>query len=197
VLVRIASQAVYQNPELGRDLVRQSIELARPHGLTFVEAQALGVLGEAARLEGNLDEAWQHHRRAADLAGRCGFHWWQTYQLAALLELSLELGRLEEGRRAGREALRLATTMNDRWAILSELTGLARVELADGNPEQAGRLWGAATEAAGHDPHPYDDSFREFAAPLAESTDTQFVTAVEAGRELGLAAATRLALGEE
>jgi hypothetical protein len=90
--------------------------------------------------------------------------------------------------------------MDDRWAALWVLAGLARVALQTGNSERAGRLWGAVIDAEGREPLPsqqHHDWLHGFAAPLVESTEPQFVAAVESGRELGLAAATRLALDEE
>jgi hypothetical protein len=114
--------------------------------------------------------------------------------------VALELGRPEEGREPGREALRLATAMDDRWAAMLLLAGLARVELETGSSERAGRLWGAVIDAEERDPFPTQelhDFLHTFAAPLVEPTDPQFLAAVEGGRELGLAAATRLALGED
>jgi hypothetical protein len=120
--------------------------------------------------------------------------------LVELLEVALELGRPEEGREPGREALRLASAMDDRWAGLWVLAGLARVDLATGSSERAGRLWGAVIDAEERDPWPTQELhgfLHAFAAPLVASRDPEFLAAVEAGRELGLAAATRLALGEE
>jgi predicted ATPase/class 3 adenylate cyclase len=202
VLVRMAVNLAWHGEDLdrARSLAQEALDLAQTLGLPWVEAQALSALAAAHRREGNPDAAVPLTRRAADLAAACGFHWWQANALAELLELALELGRPEEGREPGREALRVATAMDDRWAALWVLAGLARVELETVSSERAGRLWGAVTEAEVRDPFPTQqlhDFLHAFAAPLAESTDPQFLAAVEAGRELGLAEATRLALGED
>ena len=63
-----------------------------------------------------------------------------------MLELGLELGRLDEGEEAGREALRVSIAIEDPLATLWTLTGLARVALARGKLERAGRIWGAVSE---------------------------------------------------
>jgi predicted ATPase/class 3 adenylate cyclase len=204
VLVRIAANAMW-NVELEelegpRALAREALDLAQKHGLTWVEAQALSTLAVGQRRGGSPDAARPLLRRAADLAEECGFHWWQTNALGELLELALELGRPEEGREPGREALRVATAMDDRWAALWVLAGLGRIELETGSADLAGRLWGAAVDAEERYPfltQQHHDWLHAFAAPLVDSTDPRFLAAVEAGRELGLAAATRLALGEE
>jgi hypothetical protein len=65
----------------------------------------------------------------------------QANQLAELLELGLELERLDEAERAGHEALRLAGAIENRRLTRWVLTGLARLELARNKLERAGRLW--------------------------------------------------------
>jgi predicted ATPase/class 3 adenylate cyclase len=202
VLARIAVATMSNVGDLdrGRALAQEALDLAQTFGLPWAEAQSLSALATAHRREGNPAAAVPLVRRSADLAAACGFHWWQTNALGELLELALELGRPEEGREPGREALRVATAMDDRWVTLWVLAGLGRVELETGSSERAGRLWGAVIDAEERDPFPTQqvhDWLHAFAAPLAESTQPQFLAAVEAGRELGLAAATRLALGEE
>jgi predicted ATPase len=202
VLARMAINTMHNAEDLdrGRALAQEALDLAQTFGLPWVEAQSLSALAIAHRREGNPAAARPLLRRAADLAGACGFHWWQANALVELLEVALELGRPEEGREPGREALRLASAMDDRWAGLWVLAGLARVDLATGSSERAGRLWGAVIDAEERDPWPTQELhgfLHAFAAPLVASRDPEFLAAVEAGRELGLAAATRLALGEE
>jgi alpha-glucosidase (family GH31 glycosyl hydrolase) len=159
-----------------------------------VEAQALGILASASRAEGQLDAAWEDTHRSADLAAECGFQWWQGRMLSDLLEVGLDLGRLDEGEEAGREALRLSLAIEDRLLMLWTLTGLARVELERGKLERAGRIWGAVANEAERDPISAE-GLDEFAAPLAAMAESPFLLAVELGRNDGLEAAVELALG--
>jgi hypothetical protein len=67
------------------------------------------------------------------------------------------------------------------------------VELALGNLERAGRLWGAVTDSLDRDPIPIF-VFGELEAPLIETTDPGFLAGTEAGRDGGLEAAVELAI---
>ena len=126
------------------------------------------------------------------IAGECGFHWWQARQLTELLELGLELGRLEEGEEAGREALRVSTAIEDPLNTLWTLAGFARVALTRGELERAGRIWGAVmSEERTVLSTP---GFGEFAAPLAGMTEPAFLSGLAVGRDDGLEAAVELAL---
>jgi predicted ATPase len=179
-----------------REVAEQSLELARAFDTPWVEAQALGILGATSRAGGRLEEAWENTRRSAEISAECGFHWWQARMLADLVELGLDLGRLDEGEDAGLEALRLSIAIEDRVAMLWTLTGLARVELERGNLERAGRIWGAVTIEAERDPSA-TAGLNEFAAPLATEAESTFLSGVEVGRDGGLEAAADLALDED
>ena len=197
VLARVAANLVaLGDTARARELAQQSLELARALELPTVEAQAVGTIGQTQRAEGQLEAAWENARRSADLAAAAGFPWWQAGQLADLLELGLELGRLDAAEKAGREALGLSTAMEDRLTTLWTLTGLARLELERGDLERAGRIWGAVRSE--HERAPLSAvGFDEFAAPLAATSESAFLSAAELGRDGGLEAAVALALGEE
>ena len=176
-----------------RELALQSIRRTRLFDAPWVESQAVGILAVVSRADGQLDAAWEHARRSADIAGECGFHWWEARQLLELLELGLELGRLEEGEDASREALRVSLAIEDPLATLWALTGLALVGLAQGELERAGRIWGAIM-SEGERSVVSTPAFVEFAAPLAATTEPAFLAGVELGRDAGLDAAVELAL---
>jgi predicted ATPase len=176
-----------------RELAQDSIRLAHVSAAPWLEAQAVGTLAAASRAAGNLDEAWEHARRSGEIAGECGFQWWQARQLGEVLELGLELGRLDDGEEAGREALRVSLAIEDSLAMLWILAGLARVALVRGELERAGRIWGAVMSEAERDVR-WSHEFDEFAAPLAETSEPAFLAGVERGREAGLDAAVELAL---
>jgi predicted ATPase/class 3 adenylate cyclase len=177
-----------------RELAQESIQVAHVFDAPWMEGQAVSALAAASRAAGNLDEAWEHSRRSAEIAGECGFHWWQARELGEVLELGLELGRLDDGEEAGREALRVSLAIEDPLATHWTLTGLARVALARGRLERAGRIWGAVI-SEGEPAVLSTPEFDVFAAPLAETTEPAFIAGVELGRSGGLDAAVELALG--
>jgi tetratricopeptide (TPR) repeat protein len=195
VTTRLAAHLMNSGDVAGaRETSQRSLEVARALDSPYVEAQALGILASASRAEGQLDAAWEDTHRSADLAAECGFQWWQGRMLSDLLEVGLDLGRLDEGEEAGREALRLSLAIEDRLLMLWTLTGLARVELERGKLERAGRIWGAVANEAERDPISAE-GLDEFAAPLAAMAESPFLLAVELGRNDGLEAAVELALG--
>jgi hypothetical protein len=120
---------------------------------------------------------------------------WMLWQLDGQLELELKLGLLDEAETTGRDALDLATSLDDRRLIRSLLTGFALIALRRGERERAGSLWGVVAELEREDPLlGHDHLFIEFATPLRESEDPRFLAAVEAGSALSLAGAVALAL---
>ena len=193
LLPRLASN-VLRNGDvaLGRSMADEALALARRMGMLWVEAQAVATLGYAHRAEGDVEAAWSNAQESAEIARQCGFRWWEAGQRAELLELGIELGRLDEAEEAGREALRLSSAIENRVVMLVALTGFALIELQRRNFDRAGRLWGAVSTEHERDPLP---KVADFAAPLAEVTDPRFVQAREEGRTLELPAAVSVALG--
>jgi predicted ATPase/class 3 adenylate cyclase len=199
VLVRVASNVAWLGDDArGRRLAEEALELSRSLGLTWLEAQAVGILGRLHRQAGDLDVAWEHARRSAELAASCGFRWWEAHEQIELLTLGLELGRLEEAREAGLAALRLRAAL-DRFSLLRTLAGIALADLRLEHPGRAGSLYGAVVDDQEREPLDLanSDLLRQFTVPLADSTDSRFVAAVETGREHGLEAAVALALDED
>jgi predicted ATPase/class 3 adenylate cyclase len=168
VTTRLAAHLLNSGDVAGaRETAQRSLGVARMLDSPYVEAQALGIIASASRSEGQLDAAWEDTRRSADLAAECGFQWWQGRMLADLLEVGLDLGRLDEGEEAGREALRLSLAIEDRLLMLWTLTGLARVELERGKLERAGRIWGAVAYEAERDAISAE-GLGEFAGPTRD-----------------------------
>jgi hypothetical protein len=132
----------------------------------------------------------------ARIAGDSGFRWWQAGSLGGLVELGLDLGRLDEAAESGREALHLARAMEDLRIMLFTLVGLARIDCARGDLERAGRLWGAVAAEIEREGLS-SPSLDEFARPLAEMGDSRFHGAARLGQTEGLDAAIGLALGED
>ena len=159
-------------------------------GLPWLEPLPRGVLGCAERADGDLASAYSLAREGAAGARENGFWWWEARQLTEVLELALELGRLDDASDAGRRALGLASKMGDRLVVLWALTGLGLVTLQRGDHELAGRFWGAVMEDEERQPLELR-SVAEFGAPLAVALDPRFLAGVESGRVQGLDAVGR------
>ena len=87
-------------------------------------------------------------------------------------------------RRDGQDALELAhRTIRDHETVVFLLAMLARISAAEGDPAQAGRLWGAVESAERAAPMVIWAQHRDrYAAPVLASTGAEF----ESGREQGL-----------
>jgi hypothetical protein len=198
LLARIAVDASWSGQlREARLLAEELRERGRALDMPRLEAEGLGALSTIHHREGDLEGAWELSRRSAEAAAACGFVWWQANMLGDQLELALKLGRLDEAELAGREALRMAVTMDERLLKLWALIGLALIARARGDLGAAGRLWGAIGAETAIEPPPQEQNFLEFSAPLAELSDPRFLAASASGREVGLEAAISLALGED
>ncbi len=171
---------------------KQATELDMPR----LETQALSALARVAMREGDVETARELFRRSATVARGCAFTWWEAWTLDALLDLELSAGNLDDAERVGRDALRVARSIEERLVTLSVLVNLARVALARPAVERSGRLWGAVLAEMERAPPPQREWLEQSALPLAQETDSRFLDAVAAGRADGLQAAIELALGE-
>ena len=171
---------------------KRATELDMPR----LEAQALSALASIAVREGDLDAARELLRRSAVVARGCGFTWWEAGTLADLLELELNAGNLDVAERVGRDALRIARSIEERLLTLFALVGIARIALERRHLERAGRLWGAVLAEMERAPPPQLDSLERDALPLATEDDARFLDAVAVGRAEGLAAAVELPLAD-
>ena len=180
-----------------RDLAEDCLDTARRYEMPRLEAEALSALGSVARAGGKLDEAWELFRRSTDAAYACGFRWFAANSQLDLVELGLELSRLDEVEAAAKDALGVARSIEDRRLTGWLLTGLALVEQRRGNLERAGRMWGAVTAAAEHEATLADPKLIEFAEPLVQASTAELDSAFAHGRALELEEAVALALGED
>jgi predicted ATPase len=100
--------------------------------------------GSLETVLGRYDDALRHLREARDLAERVGGNWFTAGAEARLGTLAVLQGRLDEARALLAEALDLSLTARSTQLVTLCLTGYARLALADGDPERAARLQGAA-----------------------------------------------------
>jgi predicted ATPase len=93
---------------------------------------------------GRYDDALRHLREARDLAEVCGGDWFAAGSRVQLGILAVLQGRLDEARALIDEALDLSLAARSTRFVTLCLAGYARLALAEGDPEQAARLKGAA-----------------------------------------------------
>ena len=199
LLARFAVHAGSDDPEEeARRRIAEVRALNAHVGNPAVEAQMTATEAELARRAGKLNEARELYRRSAEQATACSFPLWALWMRNALLDVELELGLVAEAERSGREALALATSLEDERLARSILTGLALAALERGDLERAGTLWGAVAAAEAEAPLlRLGHSFAGYAARLEACADGRFLAAAGAGGREPLARAVALALGEE
>ena len=181
-----------------RDLVGESHALHERHGDTWGLAQTVGTLGAIARDEGDLERAATLVAESARLAEQVGVRWWHAGMILELAALSLEADRVDDAFDKARAGLELARQLHDYGGRVLGVGVLACVAGVRGDPERAGRLWGAIE----------DDDVR---APLGgwprhrASCEARLVAACEgpvfdaalaSGRHLSLDDAVALALDD-
>jgi Tetratricopeptide repeat len=93
---------------------------------------------------GRHDDALRHLREARDLADRVGGNWFIAGSRVQLGILAVLRGRLDEARARLEEALELSLAARSTQFVTLCLAGYAWLAFADGDPERAARLEGAA-----------------------------------------------------
>jgi tetratricopeptide (TPR) repeat protein len=108
---------------------------------TAIAASTAGSLEMAL---GRYDDALGHLREVRDLAEQAGGAWLGAGSRAALGILAVLRGSLDEARTVLDEALELSLAARSTTYVTLCLAGYARLALADGDPDRAARLEGAA-----------------------------------------------------
>lgn len=109
----------------------------------FRLGETTGTLGAIARDAGDDERAYALISESAANAREAGVVWWEGGMLAELAALELNAGRVEEAETRARESLAIADRLHDRPGCVFGVGLLACVAAERGQPERAGRLWGA------------------------------------------------------
>jgi len=171
---------------LARDLASQSLAYYREQGNTYYIAYALDLLGLMHLAGGELAAARPLLEERSEIGKQIGMK--TVYPDLSLARLWALQGDVASARRQYQEALTLLLSFNIyQSSIAAGLEGLAALEVAQGMPEQAARLWGAAEalrEAIGAPMHPVDRVWQEQALTLARATlgEQALTAAWEEGR---------------
>ena len=144
VLVRLGHTAWYRgDSETALRLGREGLEDSREAGNPRSEAQALGLIGELEFERGSHDLGLELLGESRDIAGACGFNWWQARMGLRRAKRLRELGRPEEAREEALAGLRRSVVIGDRRRVVQLLDLLALLAADEALTERAGRLRGA------------------------------------------------------
>jgi predicted ATPase/class 3 adenylate cyclase len=197
LLHRLAIHAMFSGDlERARALVGESQSLHERHGDTWGLAQTVGTLGAIARDEGDLEHASALVMESARLAEEVGVAWWHTGMILELAALSLRADKVDDAHIKARDGLGLAQQVNDYGGRVMGVGLLACLAGVGGEPDRAGRLWGAIQDDHVRAPlggWPRHRATCE-ARLLASCGGAEFDAAVAAGRHLSLDDAVALAL---
>jgi predicted ATPase len=185
VLHRLAMGAAHSGDLVrAREMSDESMAAHRRHGSPAGEAMALGVLTQVAAAEGRHEEALGLALKSESLAGEVGFTWWQVHYLYVACEMCLELDRLPEAERWGREGLALAVeTGSNRQISVYLLALLSAVAAAQGDAERSGVLWGAIEREEQRGPFgQWEDEREDYRSRIKPDDPERF----ELGRARGL-----------
>ena len=144
LLHRFAIHAMFSGDlERARAFVDESQSLHERHGDTWGLAQTVGTLGAIARDEGDLETASALVAESARLAEQVGVAWWHAGMILELAALSLEADKVDDAYEQARAGLELARQLHDYGGRVLGVGLLACVAGVRGDPDRAGRLWGA------------------------------------------------------
>ena len=175
----------------------EGLEAFRRMGSPSGEAMVLGLLGSVESAEGHTDEAIELVLRSANAAAQVGFAWWQMHQIYLACEWSLALGRIVDAEAFGRDALRVAASIEDRQLIVYLLAILAATAGMQGRLKNAGTIWGAVeTEEARAPVGQWEGEREDYAARVLAYEGPEFDAGRSQGRRMTLSDAVEHALAD-
>jgi predicted ATPase len=195
VLHRLAMNAAHNGEyDEAKALSDESLALSRRQGSRSAEAMAVGVFADIAAREGRHEEALELALESASLAGEAGFTWWRVHYLYTACEMCLNLERLNEAERWGREALALSLEIGNRQLNVYLLALLAAVAAAQGEAERSGVLWGAVEREEGRGPiGQWENEREDYRSRVKRDDQEQFELGRARGRLLSPAEALEYA----
>ena len=124
--------------------VTAALEALRGQDEPVFTAMAADTAGWLETALGRHDDALRHQREARDLANRVGGNWFIAGSRVQVGILAVLRGSLDEARPLLAEALDLSLAARSTPIVTLCLAGYAQLAFADGDPERAARLEGAA-----------------------------------------------------
>jgi predicted ATPase/class 3 adenylate cyclase len=188
--------------ERGKELYQEGIGLARELGYAPGLARFLLSLGYVLLLEGDYERGAALNQEAATLLREHGY---KGGSLGMVLDnlgwAALLQGDYDRARTFYQESLTLCKELGDAMIASESLEGMACIAAAEGEAEQAARLFGAAQalrEAVGGQHEPEEDAWREpyLAAARSRLGEEPWEESLAEGRAMTLERAIAYALGE-
>ncbi len=188
--------------EEARSLYDEALAVQRGTGDQRAVTAMLINLGNLASLQGDHDRAAALHAEALDLAQGLGDRWLTALAHGNLAGATRDQGHLEQAVGLYRRALLMWQELGGTEGVIDCLAGLACTASAQGQPERAARLFGAAeglAEATNHPVMPVDHALYEASLEAARSAlgSDAFEAARADGRAMRLEDAIAEAAGIE
>lgn len=154
-------------------------------------AQALNIIGEIARFNGDDERARHAYEQCLEVCRQTGETRRIVFVYQNLAFIALHNGEAERARDLARRGLQLARSMSSRLELAKALATLAGAIGASGQPEQAASLFGASARAleglgAFHQLNDQREIDNIIAAVHAQLDEATFQSAWDEGRELVL-----------
>jgi tetratricopeptide (TPR) repeat protein len=191
----ISTLGYLKDPKKARELLNESLEQYRLAGSERGESEVLGGLGYVSWEEGDREVALELFSRAAEQAAELEFTWWEAGMLAAIAEVLIELGQLDDAAPAARRQLELSRAIGDRQSSVIGVVLLAYLAARRGDHERAHLLWGAVEAEEGRGPIGQWETEREdYRAKVLLADGEELERARRLGRGRSLEAAIQEAL---
>jgi len=182
--------ASQQNQTLAQHLAEQSLARFRELGDTLYSSAPLALLGLMHLEQGNLEAARTMLEDCVVIIKQTGMETDTVFSILGLARLSALQGDAASARRLYQESLTLLFESNvQKEGIADSLESLAALEVGQGAPRHAARLWGAAEalrESIGALMHPVQRARYEQALAYARATlgEQAFRSAWAEGRSM-------------
>ena len=198
-LCGLARLVLTEDVERARALCEEALATVEGSDERLGRSNALHVLGVAAQMAGELQEARGFMTQRIELARELGDLALVSTESSNLSMVERQLGNLERAEELAVESLRLEARRGDEWAIPYTLNGLAAIAVETGAFEPAATLLAAAATLQDQQGNawPPDERphFERSRAAVTEGLDhEQLERAWSAGERMSLADAVQYAL---
>jgi DNA-binding CsgD family transcriptional regulator len=185
-----------------KQLNEEAMALCRELGYSSTLATSLFSMGFGLLMDGEYERGEALIEEAATLYRERGYTGGLQFVVDNLGWAALLQGKHERARISYRESLTLCKELGDKMIASESLDGLACICAAEGEPEQAARLFGAAEalfEVVGGQHEPGEAALREpyLAMTRSQLDDVAWQAAWEEGRAMSMEQAIGYALSEE
>ena len=201
-LAGLARIALGTDVSQARELCREAIALTEGTHDRLGRSSAMHVLGVAAQMAGDLQEAREVMSQRIAMAEEQGHFAIISSEAGNLSMVERQLGNLERAEALGRQALDIDVKRGDQMAIAWKVNGLAAVAAARGQFVRAATLIGIADAtmlaAGGAWPPDEKQQYDGTVAALTGALDTANVERARAtGSSMSMPAAVAFALGSD